>query len=235
MSGRIVNIETSAHQAVQELLPWFVLDKLDSTESDMVREHLAGCPQCRADADWQRKLRAAEPEPATAPDLGAAWMRMQDRLDAAPARQAPARSSKGASLAAAIVTVITSAIRRLIPERGAWMPWALAAQFGIIAGLSLMVAHLDGESAAYRAASFHALGTPDNTAGNIMVMFRPDTSEQELRGLLQASGARVVDGPTATGVYLLNVDDGRLAMTVKSLRAQHEVTLVEPLVAGAAP
>jgi hypothetical protein len=232
MSGRIVNIETSTHQTVQELLPWFVLDKLDEGESDMVREHLAACAQCRADVDWQRKLRAVEPEMATSPDVNGAWMRMQDRLDAAPSRQAsPARGNSGASLASSIA----AAIRRLVPERGTWMPWALAAQFAVIAGMAVMVAHLDGESDAYRTASFHALGTPNNASGNIMVMFRPDASEQELRTLLQASGARVVDGPTATGVYLLNVDDVRVAATVKSLRTQHAVTLVEPLVSGAAP
>jgi hypothetical protein len=243
MSGRIVKIATSAHQAIQELLPWFVMDKLEGKELDMVREHLAGCAQCRADADWQRKLRAAEPGMATAPDVGSAWARMQNKLDAVPAAQHEPQQdvnqdTHGTSVPASLIASVTAFVRRMMSGPGTWMPWALAAQLAVIAGLSIVVAHLHGESDAYRvvsAASFHALGTPKSAAGNLMIMFRPDATEQEIRGALQASGARIVDGPTATGAYLLDVDDTRLTSAVRALRVQRAVTLAEPLVAGAAP
>ena len=232
MSGRIVSIETSAHQAIQELLPWFVMDKLEGAELDMVREHLAGCAQCRADADWQRRLQTAEPGAMTAPDVESAWMRMQARLDDVPVAQpGPKRTVQSAKPG----NMVVECIRRLLSGSGTWMPWALAAQFIVIAGLAVMVAHLDGESSAYRAASFHALGTPKNATGNIMIMFRPEASAQELQRILLVSGVRVVDGPTSTGAWLVNVDDARLSSTVKTLRAERAVALAEPLVVREAP
>ena len=50
-----------AHGAVQALLPWFANETLAEDEMALVREHLRVCPQCRDDAAWQQRLRAAEP------------------------------------------------------------------------------------------------------------------------------------------------------------------------------
>lgn len=228
MSGRIVNFETSAHQAIQELLPWFVTDRLEGGELEAVREHLAACPQCRADADWQRRLRAAEPDVLAMPDADGAWARMQSRLDEAEA------ASPGPRSVARNGTVLES-LRRRLPANGSWMPWALAAQLFLIAGLGVLVAHLEGEASAYREASFHVLGTPKAVSGNVMVMFRPGTTEQDMRAALRAGDVRVVDGPTMTGAWLLHADDARLALAVTALRAQSSVALAEPLTSGAAP
>jgi len=216
MSNRIVNLDTVTHQTVQELLPWFATDDLEGSELVLVREHLQTCSQCRADVDFQRKLQAAEPEPMAMPDIEAAWAKMQPQLDRPrPMAWRDALAAWG---------------RRMTDSRGAWMPWALAAQFAVIAGLGVLLARPQDDIAAY-----HALGTPRNGAGNVLVMFRPETTEQELRRILQASGARVVDGPTSTGAYVLDVADARLPATVKDMRAQRAVTLAEPLVSGGAP
>lgn len=233
MSGRIVNLETSAHQAVQELLPWFVMNRLEGGELDAVREHLAGCEQCRADVEQQRKLRAAEPDTIIMPDIDAAWRRMQAQLDAAPTA-AESTAAAPRKRQSRYGNRLADAVQRLFGRPGGWMPWAMAAQFVAIAGLAIVVAHLEGESAAYRDASFHVLGTPKNASANIMAVFRPEATEQELRGVLQASGARIVDGPTATGAYLLRVDEAHIEPAIKALRAQRAVALVESLAAGAA-
>ena len=45
----------------QELLPAYVLGALDPGATRHVREHLAVCPQCRAEADSFRALIAAPP------------------------------------------------------------------------------------------------------------------------------------------------------------------------------
>ena len=68
-----------------------------------------------------------------------------------------------------------------------------------------------------------------------MVVFRPDTPEREMRRILQASGARVVDGPTATDAYLLAVPAAQAAPALARLRAERAVTLAQPLAAGARP
>jgi hypothetical protein len=225
MSGRIVNFETSAHQAIQELLPWFVTDRLEGGELEAVREHLAACPQCRADVDWQRRLRAAEPPVAVMPHADAGWKRMQSLLDEPAARRIAIPSRRAGT--------VIDRFRRLFPSAGNWMHWAMAGQFILIVGLGVMVAHLAGESAAYRDASFHVLGSSRNVSANMLVMFRPDLTEQDIRAGLQSSGARVVDGPTAAGAWMIHVDDAQLPTALEKLRAHPGVTLAEALTSGA--
>jgi hypothetical protein len=55
------NQQANTHGAVQALLPWFANETLPADEMALVRGHLRECPQCREDAAWQQRLRAAEP------------------------------------------------------------------------------------------------------------------------------------------------------------------------------
>jgi hypothetical protein len=52
-------------------------------------------------------------------------------------------------------------------------------------------------------ASYRGLGATGHAQGNVVVAFNPDTPERELRRILQAAEARVVDGPTVTDAYVL--------------------------------
>lgn len=125
-----------------------------------------------------------------------------------------------------------AALARLMPKiepraRAAgsnWMRWAMAAQVLVIAGLGarLMLPSEPG----YRLLGAAAPGA------NMVVVFRPDTSESRLRGILQAQGASVVGGPTAAKAWLLNVPDARLGSAVVALRADAAVEMAEPLQAS---
>jgi hypothetical protein len=85
-------------------------------------------------------------------------------------------------------------------------------------------------------ASFHALGLSTAArAGDIVVVFKPQTSEARLRQLLKASGARIVDGPTSTDAFLLFTPSGQRATAIARLRAAAEVSLAEPIDAGGSP
>ena len=220
MSDHIVTLDTSTHQAVQELLPWFVTETLEGDEHALVQEHLQVCSQCQADVDWHRKLHAVGiPLPSAAPDVESALARLLPRLDAAPQMMPAARSTPIVLVRSALAEFL----RNLARGDGQWMRWALAAQFALIVGLTTMLASFSGNDAAYR-----VLGAR-SSAGNVVVMFKPETSEQELRRILQANGARVVDGPTVTDAYLLSVPDAQVAGAVAALRSQHAVALVESL------
>ncbi|HEX7384990.1 MAG TPA: hypothetical protein VF291_11800, partial [Burkholderiaceae bacterium] len=65
--------------------------------------------------------------------------------------------------------------------------------------------------------------------GDVVVMFRADATEAELRAALHAGGARIVDGPTAAGAWVLDVPPGRRAAALAALRSQPSVTLAQPL------
>jgi hypothetical protein len=66
-----------------------------------------------------------------------------------------------------------------------------------------------------------------------MVMVDPAMREAQWRGLLQASGARIVDGPNAAGAYVLAVPPQRTAHACDALRAAPGVLLVERIDGGA--
>jgi hypothetical protein len=53
-----------------------------------------------------------------------------------------------------------------------------------------------------------------------------------LRRILRGAGARVVDGPTESNAYVLDVPAERRMLALQRLRAERAVVLVEPLAAG---
>ncbi|MES2898073.1 MAG: zf-HC2 domain-containing protein [Pseudomonadota bacterium] len=122
------------------------------------------------------------------------------------------------------------ALARLLPElepraraaNAGWMRWALAAQLLLIAGLGARLA-MQPEP------QYRLLGAPEVLAPNMVVVFRADASERELRTVLRANGATVVRGPTATNAWLLNVAPAGLGQALTNIRASEAVTMAEPL------
>ena len=208
MNEKIVTINDTVHDRVQKLLPWFVNDTLRGEEAALVHQHLNVCPECQADFAWQCKLRAIEPESDVVPDVDRAFAKLRERIDAKQiqARQRPAW------------------FNQISLKNRAWMPWALAAQLLLIVGLVVSLTTPDMKAATYR-----VLGANSAMNGNMIVVFKPETSEQELRRILNNADARIVDGPTVTDAYLLHVKDDNLDGTLHSLRAERAVALAESL------
>jgi hypothetical protein len=63
----------------------------------------------------------------------------------------------------------------------------------------------------------------------IAVMFDPAITEAELRAVVGEIGGRVVDGPTSTNAYVLEVPVARSVGAIDRLRAEPKVRLAEPL------
>jgi hypothetical protein len=100
----------------------------------------------------------------------------------------------------------------------------------VIAGLAALLLRPAADPADY-----HVLGSGVAAGGNLVVVFQPNTSERDLRRILQAQNARVVDGPTVTDAYLISVPAAGRAQALQALRAESAVKLVEPLDGGSAP
>lgn len=199
------------HQAVQQLLPWLLAGTLEGAERTLVERHLQGCAQCAADLAWQRRLRAAAAAPDAAFDADRALAQLLPRLG-------PQASPVGR----------LARWRRAAAANGAWLKWTVAAQLAAIGVLSLQLA-------GQRDADYRALGGMPRADGNAVVMFRPETTERDMRRILQASGARVVDGPTVTDAYVIALPPARAHAALARMRAERAVTLAQPLAAGAQP
>jgi len=192
----VVPMEHDEHVAVQALLPWYARGQLDAAETASVESHLLACQHCR------NELAAERP--------------MQTLLNVAGGE--PAGGDVEAGLARLHARMQPA--QRRAPSR--WMPWALGLQgcaVALLLGLWLQARHEEPDYV-----GLSAPGTAPVVA-DALVMFKPGTSEQALRELLQAEGASIVAGPTETGAWLLRVDARGLA----ALRAAAIVQLAEPV------
>jgi hypothetical protein len=120
--------------------------------------------------------------------------------------------------------------RKDAANQSSWLRWTMVAQWALIVGLVALLARPDEPQPAYR-----VLGNGVSNTGNLVVMFNPNTTERDLRRILQAQGARVVDGPTVTDAYLLNVPAEHRESALQALRGDPAVKLAEALDDGAAP
>jgi hypothetical protein len=226
------------HAEARELLPWLANGTLAGAELERVRGHVDACQACRETLAWEQGLHAARQ--TDAPLLAQeAFAALLPRLGAqeAGSQQAPAgdwrkqpgghrpeqpRGTPGrwAGLAAA--------------NDPLWLRALAAIQLGIMVtlGLALWLALAGPRGAESRSTdpSYQTLGAHAAAAGNIVVSFDPATPERELRRILQASGGRIVDGPTVGGAYVLAVEPAGAKPALQRLRSEPVVRLAEPLV-----
>ena len=261
MNGRIFRMDIPAHQAVQELLPWYERGQLAAADAQRVRQHLLDCAECRQELEWERQVRAeaaasaasealpagvdmerslARLMPALGPQEQAPALNATAAIGIEPEQVAPSTASSAATATAATATgpspVPATDARRVSWWRTAaanqpsWLRWTVAAQWVAIVGLGALLLRPDTDPAPYR-----VLGSAASNGGNLVVIFQPTTSERELRRILQAQGARVVDGPTVTDAYLLSVPAANRDRALQALHAEPAVKLAEPLDGGDLP
>jgi anti-sigma factor RsiW len=205
-----------AHREAQDLLPWLANGTLAGTELERVQAHLKGCAQCRADLAALHTLRAAAPPASFDLDMESALARLLPQLSAPPqAASLPARSWRA----------------RLAANDARWLRVAAGVQCCAIVVLAALLLR---PGAATDAGAYHVLGAAATAQTRLIVMFKPDTPERELRRVVLESGARIVGGPTATGAWVLGTEQAADAVAGR-LRGQAAVTLAEPLGAEGRP
>lgn len=210
MSGRVLDFAMHTHEEALRLLPWLANDTLDAGQREWVQRHLEGCAQCRRELRETLDLRTAIlGSMHESGDVDSGWRRMRSRIAV----------ERGVGLR---TSVARDSRRRRMPR---WVAWAVAAQALQLAAFAAAAWWLHPRPAAY-----HTLGSSvASPAGDLLVLFDPSISEARLRRLLDSSGARIVDGPTDAGAYVLAVPAGRANAVRDALRASPGVTMVESL------
>jgi hypothetical protein len=213
MNSHAAQPQPVTHENAQLLLPWLRDGTPDDAELAAVRAHVEGCAQCQADIQWQERLRAAVPPADPALDAGRAFASLLPRLGPQ-AQRLP----------------VLRAWRDALAANSAWLRWTAAAQFAAIGVLAVMLARPAAETGDYR-----ALGAARPAEAALVLMFRPETTEREMRRILQLGGARVVDGPTAAGAWVIALPAAQSATALRRMRAEPAVALAQPLAAGSPP
>ena len=151
---------------------------------------------------------------------------------------------------------VRRALGRALGASPAGVRWTLGGQLAAIAVLLLAVGLLwtgdrpdpgtepepglaGVETPAGEAGRFRTLTSPagrdlsapgrSGPAPRVRVVFSDDTREREIRGTLISVGGRIVDGPSPTGVYTIELAAGESAEAVAdNLRALPRVEFAEP-------
>ena len=212
MTGRIIRLHGDSHQETQVLLPWYVTGQLDPSDQAQVEAHLGHCAECQAELKIERGLQREIA--ALSLDAEHSWAQLRSRLETRPPLRRRAASVGGWLRAAG----------RQWRSGAPGLRWALAAQFIVILGLGVLVLQTP------RPARYQALGAaPVAAAGNAVVIFRPDTRERDLRQALDASHARVVDGPTSADAFVIHIPPAERAAALARLRRRGDIELAEPV------
>ena len=219
MTGRIVELGAALHRQVEALLPWYVNGSLGDEERLRVESHVAECPRCQAELASERLLQAAlRGNDNDTDDPEAAIARLRVRI----ARHGPHPRW-------------TRRWRSWWRSASNGWHWALAAQgMTILALCTLLAWWLPSRDEPYHALGASSVDSERTAGATLVVRFRPDITEQEMRRVLRDSEARLVYGPTATDAYLLSVSRGREQAAIVRLRQQAAVLLVESLDGGGA-
>lgn len=209
MNARVLPLETAAHGRLELLLPWYVNGTLSGSEQAMVQGHLERCSRCRAEVDFQGRLRKLGDVPGVVDNTALGWEAICEQL-------------------------VTDAPRRHRPSspRRQTTRWSFAWAMPAAASLAIAMV-LSG--AAPRPGAYLALGSTGTApAANALVVFEPGTSPSQILATLRAVEARLVGGPTASDAYLVQLPLIN-ARSLDDLRACPGVIVAESLVAGSAP
>lgn len=220
------------HKRVWDLLPWYVNGTLLDTERRTVESHLAECPRCRDEiVTCQRLGEAIRQTEEIAPAVHPARLaRLMERID-------DHERDRGRHWLQALLAPwrgLASVVRATPPlARGALM--AQLAVLAVLAGLLLRSPQPPTAAPApareYQTLSQNGPATATATA-RLRLVFAQGTTEQEVRDLLLGIRGQIVAGPSALGVYTVEIPAGPdpLEKVLSHLRAQPRVSLAEPAV-----
>lgn len=199
-----VNIDANPHQEAEELLPWYATGQLRAEEQEIVERHLASCAHCRRQLAFEHRM--ADEFAVSSPEADEGWERLKRRLHDQRAGRRPRFWP----------TILHTFSRPAVAA-------VAAAQLAFLAIAGTLLFSLSQPS-------YRALGSaPPPQSANVIVMFRGETTETQLRSLLDTNGARLVGGPTPTDAYLLRVAPNSRAAVLARLQADRRVVMAQPI------
>lgn len=229
-----------SHRRVWEMLPWYVNGTLAVSERERVEAHLAACPRCQEETRVCRRtadeiVRAGEVSPSPHP---VQFQRMLARIDESEREERQAKAAPR----------LVAAFRPLMRSTPRPLRWALVAQaaaiFLLVGALGWSVRRPDVSGAAAAPAStappaYRTLSNPEAAPAptvRLTVLFQPQATELEIRGLLQGVKGEITAGPSPLGAYTVAVPAAGDPVAVVLARLRSETRLVmlaEPVAGGA--
>jgi anti-sigma factor RsiW len=193
------------HDQAEDLLPWYATGQLDAADRALVETHLASCARCQRQLANEHIL--IDQFQTMSPEIDSGWTQLRGQIDARPPRQ-PVRQT---------LAEFWGLLKRPVVAAVA------TAQVAFVAAAALLFQWLSQPT-------YVALGAGQAaTSANIIVMFKPEAREADLRGAIAGSGGTLVGGPTEADAYLVHVPANGRSGAVQKLQRNANVTLAQPI------
>jgi hypothetical protein len=203
--------ERKPHDEAEELLPWYANGQLDAPDRAKVDAHLSSCAHCRQQLALERRL--IDEFQAMTPEIESGWARLRNRIEAP-----------------ASVPVGRFTPKRPGPLAEAWALFSRPAIATLAAAQLAFVVVAGGALLSLSRPVYHTLGSaPPPAAGNAIVIFRADATEQGIRNALRSAGASIVEGPTPANAYLLHVAPRQRQFALGRLQSDKIVQMAQPI------
>ena len=207
------------HRWALEQLPFEVNGTIAGVEAQLLQAHLAECPQCRARLEEERRWSIAMPSSSVEHTPHASLAKLLGRIDAEGSHR---QNVRGMRFRRAPLVFPT---RQLLA--GAFLICALAAGLTWLLSGGLPARPFDSD--------FRTLSDPIPSGDGPLarVVFAEDLPAGRLNETMHSMAARIVDGPSSAGAYLIaSTERGQSAdRFAENLRRHPGVVFAEPILA----
>lgn len=183
---------TMDEQELRAELPWLVNGSLDAAQHERVLAAVNAAPGLQDEQRFLERLRAAvrEEDHAGPGELG--WRRLRRQIEAESQTSVQQRQRRG------------------------WQGLAIAASVLMAAQLAWFW------GAAPREVHYEPMAAPPVAPGAVVLQlrFRPEARLAQIELLLQRLGLRVIDGPSAAGVWRVQLQGADAAPVLQALQAE---------------
>ena len=181
------------HDAVNEILPWYANGTASAKERGMVDEHLKTCSECRNELAFLQDVRVAAAEIADAtPTVSESLGKTLAAIDEWETNKVPTGMKRLAAFFDALFN----------PQPGLARA-ALAVQFALILVLGGLLVFSRPQDTSFTTLSGGAASV--GGGARLTLIFEPTATEAIMRMALLDLGGTVVSGPSALGVYVIEL------------------------------
>lgn len=209
------------HAEIIELLPWYANSTLPEDERKEVETHLAACSECTQEVKNLAAMRRAvidAGDKVPAPSANALNRALAQIEDYERTREQPAKKE-----------VARPGLLERISSW--WSPTPLlaraviAVQLALVLGFGGVILYQHNQNNVYTTSSGPA---GDKSSTRIAVGFADGATEQQIRQVVQAVHGKIVDGPSALGLYTVQVpiapgNSQDVNIVLKTLRENQQV------------
>ncbi len=217
------------HEAIEKLLPWLVNGSLSVEESERVEVHLQHCEKCRSQFSQLQTInkQVAEEKSEWQPSSAhfSSILSEVEHLEAVAPEQKKIKQSKSNRRSG----FFQSLWQTPTPVR-----WTLALEsMALVALLTIWnispQSILQSDVELYQTLSDNPQDSPASNMSRIRLLLNDAMTAVELTQLLQQTDAQIRQGPSALGIYIVEVPEEKAKQSLKKLQNYQYIRLAELL------